>query len=52
MPYADLSGLGNDRGVRAVTDLFTVDLVARYVEWKLSQAGATSSPSTPVVAAS
>jgi acyl carrier protein len=34
MPYADLGRLDNDRRLCAVTDLFTVDLVARYVEWK------------------
>jgi acyl carrier protein len=37
MPYADLTAVENDRCLAAVTDLFTVDLIARYVEWKLSQ---------------
>jgi acyl carrier protein len=36
MPYADLAGLDDDRRLSAVPDLFTVDLVARYVAWKLS----------------
>jgi len=36
MRYADLGGLDNDRRLSAVPDLFTVDLLARYVEWKLS----------------
>jgi acyl carrier protein len=40
MPYADLGGFGRDRRLSAVTDLFTVDLVARYVAWKLGPGGA------------
>src|SRR5262245_11298812 len=39
MPYADLDGFDGDRRLSAVTDLFTVDLVARYVAWKLSPGG-------------
>jgi acyl carrier protein len=35
MPYADLTDLECDRRLGAVTDLFTVDLLARYVAWKL-----------------
>ena len=35
MPYADFSGLDNDRRLSSIPDLFTVDLVARYVAWKL-----------------
>src|SRR5271155_1466318 len=31
MPYADLSGFDRDRRASAVTDLFTVDLLTRYV---------------------
>jgi acyl carrier protein len=34
MPYADLGGLDRDRRLGAVPDLFTVDLVARYVAAK------------------
>jgi acyl carrier protein len=37
MPYASLSALDQDRRLSAVADLFTVDLVARYIEWKLGQ---------------
>jgi acyl carrier protein len=37
MPYADLSAFDQDRHLTAVPDLFTVGLVARYVEWKLGQ---------------
>jgi acyl carrier protein len=39
MPYATLDGLDHDRRVGSVPDLFTVDLVARYVYWKLGQRG-------------
>jgi acyl carrier protein len=35
MPYADLTDLERDRRLGAITDLFTVDLVARYITWKL-----------------
>jgi acyl carrier protein len=35
MPYADLSGLERDRRLGDVADLFTVDLLVRYVTWKL-----------------
>jgi acyl carrier protein len=37
MPYADLDGLDHDRRLSAVPELFTVELVTRYVEWKLGQ---------------
>ncbi len=36
LPYADLAGPENDRRQSAIPDLFIVDLVARYVAWKLS----------------
>jgi hypothetical protein len=39
MPYADLTGLERDRRLGAITDLFTVDLVVRYVTWKLRRGG-------------
>jgi acyl carrier protein len=35
MPYADLAGFDRDRRITAVSDLFTVDLIARYVARKL-----------------
>ena len=35
MPYADLSDRERDRRLDNVTDLFTVDLLVRYVTWKL-----------------
>src|SRR5436309_4751464 len=36
MPYADLGGFDHDRRLSAIPDLFTVDLLARYVASKLS----------------
>jgi acyl carrier protein len=35
MPYADLDDFERDRQLSAVPDLFTVDLITRYVAWKL-----------------
>jgi acyl carrier protein len=43
MPYADLQEFDRDRRLSAVPDLFTVDLVTRYVTWKLATAGASDS---------
>jgi acyl carrier protein len=37
MPYADLRSFDQDRRLSGVADLFTVDLVARYITWKLGQ---------------
>jgi acyl carrier protein len=37
MPYAELGAFDKDRRLSAVSDLFTVDLVARYIGWKLAQ---------------
>ena len=42
MPYADLSDFDQDRRVIAVPDLFTVDLLARYIEWKLAVPSVTT----------
>jgi acyl carrier protein len=36
MPFADLSGLEKNPKVSHVSDLFTVDLITRYVQDKLS----------------
>ena len=45
MPYADLADFDHDRRLAAVGDLFTVELVTRYVAWKLDRpAGATATP--------
>ena len=56
MPYADLSGFDHDRQVSSVPDLFTVDLLTRYIAWKLSQgvaaAPAQVEPDAVTVAAS
>jgi acyl carrier protein len=38
MPYADLRAFDKDRRLSAVSDLFTVGLVERYIGWKLGQA--------------
>jgi acyl carrier protein len=43
MPYADLSAFDKDRPLSAVSDLFTVDLVARYVGWKCAQGNGNGS---------
>jgi acyl carrier protein len=51
MPYAELGGLDTERLLQAVSDLFTVDLVARYVEWKLCQSNASIGPVSTAVAA-
>jgi acyl carrier protein len=51
MPYADLRGLEGNRRLTTVADLFTVDLVARYVEWKLESQIKGESPAIPAPAA-
>jgi acyl carrier protein len=35
LPYADLTALENDGRLNTIADLFTVDLVASYIAWKL-----------------
>jgi acyl carrier protein len=40
MPYADWRKLEHERRLDRVDDLFTVDLVASYVRWKLARNGA------------
>ena len=42
MPYADLSDQERDRRLDNVTDLFTVDLLVRYVTWKLESGRGTA----------
>jgi acyl carrier protein len=37
MPYADLAPFNEDRRLEYVPDLYTVDLVTRYIGWKLGQ---------------
>ena len=36
MPYADLGAVERDRQLDAISDLFTVELLVRYVAWKLA----------------
>jgi acyl carrier protein len=43
MPFADFNGFDHDRRVSAVPDLFTVDLVTRYIVWKLGNGTANDS---------
>jgi acyl carrier protein len=43
MPYADWRKLERDRRLRRIDDLFTVDLVASYLRWKLGGNGAAES---------
>jgi acyl carrier protein len=50
MPYADLRPLDRNRRLSTVADLFTVDLVARYVEWKLQKHIKTGSSVVPEAA--
>jgi acyl carrier protein len=38
MPYADLSNLEKNPEVAALNDLFTVDLITRYIQGKLGNA--------------
>jgi acyl carrier protein len=40
MPFADLDGFEKDPQLSHLSDLFTVDLIARYIEGKLSTAAA------------
>jgi acyl carrier protein len=53
MPYADLSGREGDGRLDDITDLFTVDLLVRYVAWKLESGrgtpagGAATAPVSP-----
>src|SRR5262249_13077518 len=35
MPYADFDSFDHDRRLSGVPDLFTVDLVTRYIAWKV-----------------
>ena len=35
MPYADLASFDHDRRLSAIPSMFTVDLVTRYIAWKL-----------------
>jgi acyl carrier protein len=37
MPFADLSKIAQSREVSAISDLFTVDMIARYIQGKLGE---------------
>jgi acyl carrier protein len=52
MPYADLGVFELDRRLTAVSDLFTVNLVTRYVLWKLGTAERSGSQEPDRVAVS
>jgi acyl carrier protein len=47
MPYADLSGLERDRHLSNITDLFTVDLLVRYIAWKMEGGGEVDKSAHP-----
>jgi acyl carrier protein len=49
MPYADLGAFDQDRQLVVVPDLFTVDLVTRYIAWKLGQVATCRTPTNEVV---
>ena len=44
MPYANLNSFDRDRRLTAVSDLFTVEVVTRYVAWKLGHNAGESPP--------
>ena len=50
MPFADLSGFDSDRRLTAVSDMFKVDLINRYVDWKLHQSERAGAVPTEVSA--
>jgi acyl carrier protein len=53
MPYADLGSIDRDRRLSAVPDLFTVDLITRYIAWKLALGAGTGlngAAAVPVIA--
>jgi acyl carrier protein len=39
LPYADLKELERDRRLNRIDDVFTVDLLSRFISWKLSSSG-------------
>jgi acyl carrier protein len=39
MPYADLKDLERDHRLNQIDDLFTVDLLSRFITWKLGGSG-------------
>jgi len=51
MPYADLTDLESGRRLANITDLFTVDLLVRYIAWKLGSDEAAGRARARVIAA-
>jgi acyl carrier protein len=49
MPYADLRGFDHNRQRSGIPDLFTVDLVSRYIAWKLGQGAGPGTNGTAVI---
>jgi len=44
MPFADLSRFEKNPEVSAISDLFTVDMIARYIQGKLSETNGRNQP--------
>jgi acyl carrier protein len=42
LPYADLKELERGRRLNQIDDLFTVDLLSRFISWKLGGSGEAS----------
>jgi acyl carrier protein len=51
MPYANLDAFAQDPRLETVPDLFTVDLVTRYIAWKLGQTVIVPTHAEPAVSA-
>jgi acyl carrier protein len=47
MPYANLSALDRSRRLDGIGDLFTVELIVRYVGWKLAGGDTSRGALTP-----
>jgi acyl carrier protein len=50
MPFANFGGFDRDRRVVAISDLFTVELITRYIAWKLDQRAGTGPNATAAAA--
>ena len=46
MPFADLGAFDKDRRLSAISELFTVGLVIRYITWKLGEGVGNGTNST------
>jgi hypothetical protein len=47
MPFADLTTLERERRLGKIDDLFTVDLLASYITWKLGGSGGIDANAEP-----